>query len=479
MLKKGWLVALTILSATSCRDSLVVQPDAVVSPKRVTARAVVRDSVPGEYIVTLKNGTVDPLAVASSAIRADIGRSVFEVYRGAIHGFAATLTPAELGALRNNPMVKYVEPNFIISATSSTVASNSWGRDRIDARTGFDGLFTYDGSGAGVRVYILDTGILVSHPGFGGRASMVWPSPSAVDCHGHGTAVAGIVGGSDFGVAPASTLLGVKVFSDCSKSGPASTIISGINWVYSNAVLPAVANMSFGGPYSSALTDAVNNLAARGVSVAVSAGNDTTDACTKSPSSATLAISTMAMTSADARSTYSNYGGCTDLFAPADNVITLGLNGATVSFGGTSAAAPHVAGLAAQYLSVYPAADQVDVKAYIKATATPNVVSGVPGTTPNLLLFSRFTFTSTINGPDQAIMQEVVQYRANPSFGSAPYSFTWRQSGQVICTTQTCAVTMPLPGWFTLSLETHDATGAVVFDSKDIVVTCPLGGLVC
>ncbi|MBA4071949.1 MAG: alkaline serine protease, partial [Gemmatimonas sp.] len=319
-------------------------------------------------------------------------------------------------------MVKYVEPNYIISAMTTSVASNSWGRDRIDARTGLDGLFTYDGSGAGVRVYILDTGILTSHPGFGGRASMVWPSPSDVDCQGHGTAAAGIVGGTDFGVAPASTLLGVKVFANCNNSGPLSTIISGVNWVYSNAVLPAVANMSFGGTYSSALMDAVNSLAARGISVVVSAGNSNTDACTQSPSNATLAISTMAMTSADARATYSNYGGCTDLFAPADNVITLGLNGATVFFGGTSAAAPHVAGLAAQYLSVYPAADQADVKAYIKATATPNAVSGVPGSTPNLLLFSRFTFTSTIHGPDIAIMQDVYQYRANLSFGAAPYS---------------------------------------------------------
>jgi hypothetical protein len=270
-----------------------------------------------------------------------------------------------------------------------------WGLDRMDQHSlPLDGSYTYQADGSGVTAYIIDTGINLTHVEFGGRAvagtDAVTSGGSAADCNGHGTHVAGTVGGVTYGVAKKVRLVAVRVL-DCNGSGTTSGVIAGIDWVTANRTLPAVANLSLGGDFSQALNDAVERSVAAGVVYAVAAGNSAADACSASPASAPSALTVGATDAADAFASFSNYGSCVKINAPGVSIVSawIGSNTATSGASGTSMASPHVAGAAAVYLQKNPSATVANVRAALIGNATSNVIQGIATGTPNLLLYSR------------------------------------------------------------------------------------------
>jgi subtilisin family serine protease len=340
--------------------------------------------IDGQYIVVVKEGA-DPRSVAAVA-----GATPSFVYDAAVNGFAASLNRGQLTALRHNPNVEYIEEDQLMSI-EATQSNAPWGLDRIDQRNRpLNGTYVYNATATNVTAYIIDTGVRPSHNQFGGRAASVYNAVggSNDDCNGHGTHVAGTVGGSTYGVAKGVRIRGVKVLN-CSGSGSSSGIVAGINWVRTNAQRPAVANLSLGGGYSSTTNTAVNNLANSGVYVAVAAGNSGANACNYSPASAANVTSVMASNSSDQRASWSNYGSCTHLYAPGVSITSAWhtSNTATNTISGTSMASPHVAGLGALILASNPSASNSAVRNWIVSNATTNVISGNPSGTPNRLLF--------------------------------------------------------------------------------------------
>ncbi|MCX6047605.1 MAG: S8 family peptidase [Chloroflexi bacterium] len=372
---------------------------------------VVADLIPGQYIVVLKDELVTSASV--SAVAADMaatyGGELLQTYDTALNGFAVKFT-AEAGenaaaALGQDNRVAYVEPDRVVSiddenAVDTTQSSATWGLDRIDQHNlPLNAKFNYVATGAGVNVYIIDTGIRIAHTQFGGRASYGYDavdgSLPADDCNGHGTHVAGTIGSATYGVAKGVKLVAVRVL-DCSGSGTNSGVIAGINWVKSqkqaHVSIPAVANMSLGGSFSSALNQAVTSAIQVGVTFAVAAGNSNTNACNSSPASVTSAITVGATQSNDARASFSNYGSCVDIFAPGVNILSTWntSNTATNTISGTSMATPHVAGVAALYLQTHLNASPSTVDSALKSIATLNKVTSPGAGSPNRLLFTSY-----------------------------------------------------------------------------------------
>ena len=354
--------------------------------------------VPGQYIVVLKSDTRS--AVVANAHARSAGARILAVYGAALKGYAARLTPAQLTAVRADPRVAFVEADRTVSL-STTQTNATWGLDRIDQRSRpLSTTYTYFNTGAGVRAYIIDTGIRFSHSQFGGRASSGFDAVdggSADDCHGHGTHVAGTVGGSTYGVAKGVSLIGVRVLN-CSGSGTNSGVIAGVNWVTGNhqAGQPAVANMSLGGGASSALDTAVRNSIADGVSYAVAAGNGNAlgiaqNACNSSPARVGEAMTISATDSSDRKASWANYGNCVDWFAPGVSITSAWYNSntATRTISGTSMATPHTAGVAALYLQSNPSATASSVRTALFNLTTKGIVTS-SSTTNNHLLFTNF-----------------------------------------------------------------------------------------
>ncbi len=347
------------------------------------------------YIVVLEDGVSHPADVANQHSRR-YAAQVSYVYRHALNGYAAQVEGRELGALRSDPRVAYIERDGSVEA--STVQPNAtWGLDRIDQPfLPLNGSFSYTNTGAGVKAYIVDTGIRFSHSEFGGRAvdgyDAVNPGTPADDCNGHGTHVAGTTGGSTFGVAKQATLVGVRVL-DCSGSGAYSGVIAGVDWVTKDHVAgqAAVANMSLGGGASTAIDTAVSNSIADGVTYAVAAGNDSRGACNFSPARVSAAITVSATNKTDYRPSWANYGSCVDWFAPGAGITSAWHTSdtATSTISGTSMATPHVAGVAALYLQRNPGASPQTVRDELYAKTTKGVVKRSK-TANNHLLFTGY-----------------------------------------------------------------------------------------
>jgi subtilisin family serine protease len=333
-------------------------------------------AINGSYIVTLKPDAVAPSAIdaTAEALADRFGGDVKQAFTASLPGFSVRMTEARAKQLAADPLVESVEQDKKVALTSTQTGPPSWGLDRIDqvGRT-LDSSYTYPTSGgAGVTAYILDTGIRTTHVDFGGRAQSGYDfidnDTDATDCHGHGTHVAGTIGGTQYGVAKNVNLVGVRVL-DCSGSGSYTAIIAGINWVVAHRTGPAVINMSIGGPASDALDNAVNAAVAAGVVVAVAAGNSNTDACSASPARAAQALTVGATDQNDARASFSNYGSCLDIFAPGVAIFSDYYLSDTSAAGmsGTSMASPHVAGAAALILGEHPTYTPADVRAALIA----------------------------------------------------------------------------------------------------------------
>jgi subtilisin family serine protease len=360
--------------------------DAQENTKTPQAAAADRGKpVAGQYVVTVAEGR-DPAAAAKG-----VGANPKFVYRTAINGFTAKLTEGQVRGLRHNPHIESIQLDEVIQGEATqyiTQDGQPWGLDRIDQRTGLSGSFTYYGTGAGVTAYIIDSGIMTAHGDFGGRARNVFDAfgGSGQDCHGHGTHVAGTVGGSFYGVAKRVQLRGVKVLN-CANSGTQSGIIAGVDWVMRNAVKPAVANISIGSPYYGPTNTAVTNLTRSGVFVSVSAGNENSDACTRSPASAAGTLTVASSNWYDQKASDSNWGACVDTYAPGVQIRSARLGGGTIAMSGTSMASPHVAGIAALIKGNYGEVTSPNMVSYILSYTTPNVVKGNYTGTPNRLLF--------------------------------------------------------------------------------------------
>ena len=349
------------------------------------------NAVAGSYLVILKDG----VSTQSSRSLADRHNAkITHTYKSVLHGYAAKMSESDARATAADPSVAYVEQDLKLHAFATQSPVPSWGLDRIDQRDlPLNNSYTYPNTASNVTAYIIDTGIRTTHQDFGGRA--VWGTNTAgdgnnTDCNGHGTHVAGTVGGNSYGVAKGVKLVAVKVLN-CQGSGTLTGVASGIDWATSNHTSgPAVANMSLGASGSNAtLETAVRNSIADGITYAIASGNSNADACNFTPARVAEAITVNASDNTDARASFSNFGTCTDIFAPGVNITSAWNTGdtATNTISGTSMATPHVAGGAALYLGANPSASPATVQQALKDNATLNKITN-PGTgSPNRLLF--------------------------------------------------------------------------------------------
>jgi subtilisin family serine protease len=382
------------------RIGLVLVAGAVVAAMQVSGAGAAPTTPQGNYIVVFNDSVKDPGSVAGEHARGH-GAQVRHVYQSALKGYAATVPAGRLNALRNDPRVAYVEEDGVVT-TLTTQSSATWGLDRTDQRAlPLNSTYNYTRTGLGVRAYIIDTGIRSTHTEIVGRVvggtDRVDGQLPADDCNGHGTHVAGTVGGATYGVAKAVTLVAVRVL-DCNGSGTWSGVIAGIDWVTADhqAGQPAVANMSLGGGASTAVDTAVRNSIADGVTYAIAAGNGNAsgiaqDACRYSPARVTQAITVSATDSTDRKASWANYGSCVDLFAPGVSITSAwkDTDTTTRTISGTSMATPHTAGVAALFLQSSPASSPAQVATALATLTTKGVVSS-SRTTNNHLLFSNY-----------------------------------------------------------------------------------------
>lgn len=351
--------------------------------------------IKNQYIVIL-NKDVGSSNEFAQGIAKQHGGKVLQTYDAVLKGFAIYLPDvagtAFVEAMKKNPKVVSIENDTIMKIDATTQSNPDWGLDRIDQKNlPLDSAYSYLQTGSGTTAYIVDTGILSTHQQFSGRVlsgyTAIADGNGTNDCHGHGTHVAGTVGGSTYGVAKNVSLVPIRILG-CDGSGASSNVIAGLDWILKNGKKPAVVNMSLGGEANASLDSAVENLFNNGYVMVVAAGNSNTDACSSSPARVSKAITVAATDNTDTRASYSNYGSCVDIFAPGSQINSswIGSNTATKVLNGTSMATPHVAGVVAEMLQSTPTATPQTISTNLLNQASSNVVKN-PSGSPNRLLY--------------------------------------------------------------------------------------------
>ncbi|MEV0242484.1 S8 family peptidase [Streptomyces sp. NPDC050674] len=391
--KRLGFAALTSLATAALMGGLTTLPAQAAPAEGRVLAADSPTAIKDSYLVTLKKSAgLKASSAAGKDLVKEYGGSVDKTFGKALNGYSATLSATEARQLAADPAVATVEQNQRVTL-AATQTNAPWGLDRVDqASLPLSGTYTYpDSAGSGVTVYVIDTGVRITHQQISGRASYGYDAVdgdiTASDGNGHGTHVATTIAGSTYGVAKKAKIVGVRVLNN-SGSGTTAGVIAGIDWVTQNHSGPSVANMSLGGGASATLDTAVRNSIASGVTYAVAAGNSSTTASSSSPARVSEAITVGATTSTDAKASYSNYGSALDIFAPGSS-ITAGWytsDTATNTISGTSMATPHVAGAAAVYLAGHTSSTPAQVAtALVNGAVTGKVTSAGSGS-PNRLL---------------------------------------------------------------------------------------------
>ncbi len=485
MKKRGIFAAMSLFAA-ACSTDMAAPNSEPQNPDRTAAGPAEQAQ---SYLVVYQPNMVGANALTGSLEQRHAIFAIRYRYESAIQGFAAVLTPGQVRALRADPRVQFVEPDAVLTTTTTQAPTPSWGLDRLDQQNlPLNTSYTFTQNGAGVHLYGIDTGILYSHPDFGGRASAgfdaVTAGGGAVDCNGHGTHTASTAAGNTYGVAKGMAIVGVRVL-DCSGSGSTSGVVAGIDWVRTNAIKPAVANMSLGGGLSTALNTAVANAVASGIVFSVSAGNSNANACNASPASAPSALTVGSTTITDARSSFSNFGTCVDLFAPGSSItaayVTASGQPTTASLSGTSMSAPHVAGVAGLYLQQNPNATPAAVATALVSNATNNKVTN-PGTgSPNKLLYMGFlTGGVPVNQPPTAAFTSTCTALTCAFNGTGSTddvgvtSYAWTFGDGSTGTGPTPSHTYAAAGTYTVGLTVSDA--GLLTNSTTRTVTVSSGG---
>ncbi|HSI70428.1 MAG TPA: S8 family peptidase, partial [Gillisia sp.] len=400
------MVMIILILFTSCSEDVLEQIEEV----KVETETNLKDIIPGRYIVIVSHEPAVKNQKAAKAleeltgeINKMAGARVNMKYSQSLTGFSARLTDKQVALLKKDKRVKAVhQDKFVYLEGTATQEYPSWGLDRLDQREGLlDRAYSYNATGAGVNAYIMDSGIRYSHQDFGERASLgidlvqQYPDEeidqnngeleAGNDCNGHGTHVAGTVGGTRYGVAKNVNLISVRVFS-CVGRTTWSRLIMAVDWITENAVEPAVVNMSIGGMAEEAMDIAIENSIATGIHYVLAAGNNNSDACNFSPARTAGALTVGASTISNEKARFSNYGECLDVYAPGENIVSAFIEDDTSSrsFSGTSMAAPHVAGLAALYLEKNPNSSPANLHEEIINNSTSGIIKEVPSGNNNL-----------------------------------------------------------------------------------------------
>lgn len=451
----------------------------------------VENPVSGQYIVVLKDSAARgpnesfwagrPVADVAQEMALLYTAELRQVYQHALKGFAVRMTREQAEALAKDPRVAYVEEDGVVHAIA-TQNNATWGLDRIDQRDlPLSTTYTYNTTASNVRAYIIDTGIRSTHNEFGGRVlggyTAISDGRGYEDCNGHGTHVAGTVGGATYGVAKEVKLYAVRVL-DCNGSGTNSGVIAGVDWVTANHIKPAVANMSLGGGASSALDTAVTNSINAGVFYAVAAGNDNKDACNYSPARVAAAMTVGSTTSSDARSSFSNYGTCVNIFAPGSSITSAWYtsNTATNTISGTSMASPHVAGVGALYLAGNTSASPSTVFNALRDNATQNKLTGIGTGSPNRLLYSLIGSTPVDNPPVASFTFScsglTCSFDASAStddYGISSYS--WNFGDGTTGSGKTVSKTYSAGGTYSVTLTVKDTANQTGTQTKSVTVS--------
>ena len=490
------LAGLLIISSCQRNDEL---DSGLMTPelKRGVVEQTDANIIPGQFIIALNEFPGAPKGRAVGyeegirRAREVIGGLMNEyripaarlgyVYAFALDGFSAQLTDEQANRLVKDRRVKYVEPDQVISL-SATQTNATWGLDRVDQEDlPLDRTYSYTTTGTGVTAYIIDTGIRFSHSEFEGRASFGFDAfgGSGADGNGHGTHVAGTVGGKTYGIAKKVNLVAVRVLNN-SGSGSTSGVVAGMDWVAGDAKIPAVANMSLGGGASVSIDNAVTRMFNKGIAVIVAAGNSNANACDFSPARAEKAYTIGATTSTDVRASYSNFGDCVDLFAPGSSITSAWFtnNTATKTISGTSMASPHVAGAAALYLESNSNASPQQVYDALTANSTRNKVTSANTVNNHLLYTLTSGGTTPVNAPPLASFtfstnNLTASFSASGSSdpGGNIVSYTWNFGDGNTGTGVTPSHTYAAAGNYSVTLTVTDNLGATGTQTQSISVT--------